>query len=117
MKEIILRLTDEVAACLSGNAREKGLTSEELIKFIVGTFVQGENRMLGHLGPHIILGYRPDKHVVELVKENLKAKIRSEGISCNNCTVKLTEQDIDNEKCGTCGASLGEALGGEHDSS
>ncbi|KKM80220.1 hypothetical protein LCGC14_1342030 [marine sediment metagenome] len=54
--------------------------------------------------------------MTKLITENLKKKVRAGEVKCENCTMKLTEKDIDNEKCGSCGAPLLEALGGHYDS-
>lgn len=111
MKEIDLKLVDEIADFISGDAKEKGLTSEELIRYIVGTYVQ---RMRGVGFDKFIDGMKD--RMTKLITENLKKKVRAGEVKCENCTMKLTEKDIDNEKCGSCGAPLLEALGGQHDS-
>ena len=120
MKEVILKLVDEIADYISGDAKELGLTSEELVKFIVGSYVQDEKRHARHLTPRTIVGINIEKLMEEVkgdmdkvAKELLKKRIQEGSLSCKNCTMKLTEQAIDDGKCNSCGAPLKDALGGK----
>ena len=109
MKEILLRLADEIADYLSNDARGLGITSEDLIGYIVGTYVQDGMRMHVSTAP---LMYIMKGNMSKLIREGLKRRVRAGEVKCENCTMKLTEKDIDDEKCGSCGAPLREALGG-----
>ena len=96
MKEITLRLTDDVADYISNCAEELGLTSEDLIKFIVGTYVQQERR--SHMSMASLV-YVMKGNRSRLIREGLKKRIRTDEVKCENCTMKLTEKDID-DFCG-----------------
>lgn len=120
MKEINIRLTDDIANYIAKDAKEIGLTSEELVKFIVGAWVQGEMRERKASSAIAIpfnvegLGESFRKVFDEMkedAKEHLK-KLAGEGaISCKNCTMKIKPEDVDAGKCGACGVPLKQALG------
>ena len=120
MKEVTLKLVDEIADYISSNAKELGLTSEELVKFIVGSYVQDEKRHARRSTPRAIVGIDIDNlmegmkgDMDKVAKELFKKRIREGDLSCKNCTMKLTEQAIDDGKCNSCGAPLKDALGGK----
>ncbi len=119
MKEITLRLVDEIADFITNDAKEMGLTSEELVKFIVGMYVQHEKHKKRSSAMGMMIGIDAGQLMEEVkgdmgrsAKEFLKRKAAAGDLKCKNCTMALTEQDIDNKKCGTCDAPLTEALGG-----
>ena len=119
MKEIALRLVDGIADYISNDAKEMGLTSEELVKYIVGTYVQCEKREAKLATPRMVVGIEIDKLMEEVkgdlnqfAKGLLKRRAATGDLKCKNCTMSLTEQDVDDDKCNTCGAPLKEALGG-----
>ena len=119
MKEIALRLTDDIAEFITKEAQEMGITSEELMKYIIGSYVQSERRDIRpHVSAGIIMGDSAGflKNIFGdidgLIRKNLIEKAKTGDLTCKNCTMKLSEQDIDNGRCSTCGAPLTEALGG-----
>lgn len=119
MKELTLRLADEIADFIAKDAKEIGLTSEEHIKNIVGVYVQYEKRCAACSHSGTIIGLNLGGIIEQLrggvsahLKSFLKSKASAGDLSCNNCTMKLTEQDIDNGKCGVCDKPLEEILGG-----
>ncbi len=123
MKEITLRLTNEIADYISSIAKERGLTSEEFMKYIMGTYVHAMKQEHESSPQQVIVGVEIDKlmedikdNMLGLVKENLRRKARLGELKCKNCTMAFTEKDVDNGRCGTCGAPLKGALGGSHDS-
>lgn len=120
MKEITLKLADDIAEFITTEAQEMGITSNELIRYIVGGYVQGERAAARpHTSTGIIMGDPMGflKHIFgdlnSLVTESLKGKAKAGELTCKNCTMKLTEQDITDGKCNTCGAPLKDALGQE----
>lgn len=120
MKEITLRLVDGIADFISNDAKEMGLTSEELVKYIVGLYVQSEKQDAKLATPRMVVGIDIDEFMEaakgdlnKIVRGLLKKKAATGDLKCKNCTMSLTENDIDNDKCSVCGASLRVALGGE----
>ena len=80
MKEITIRLTDPIAKFISREAEELGITSEDLIKWLVGNYVQHEARaaqpkMLFELPSmaHMLGGNLPDL-LKEMGKDMMKAR-------------------------------------------
>ena len=120
MKEITIKLYDTIADYLSKDAKEIGLTSEEHIRGILGRYVQAdveEHVQYQHRGiaiPINIGGILDNvvKHLKKMGKDGLKKMAEDGALSCKNCTMKLKPEDIDNERCGACGAPLKEILGG-----
>jgi len=117
MKELTLRLVDDIADFIAKEAIEIGITSEELIRFMVGVHVQSEKQDIKRKTPQAVVGIDINKLLNELKggflkfsKEHLKDRARAGELSCKNCTMKLTEQDIDNGECGSCNAPLKDAL-------
>jgi len=118
MKEITLKLADDIAEFIATEAQEMGITSNELIRYIVGGYVQGERAAVRpHTSTVIIMcdpmGFLKNifGSVGSLLTESLKEKVKAGELTCKNCTMKLTEQDIIDGKCNTCGAPLKDALG------
>lgn len=119
MKELTLRLADEITDFIAKDAKEIGLTSEEHIKNIVGVYVQHEKRCAAcsHSGSGTIIGLNLGDIMRQLgdgvsahLKSFLKSKASAGDLSCSNCTMKLTEQDVDNGKCGVCDKPLEDIL-------
>ncbi len=123
MKEVVVRLADNIAGQLARDARDKGISSEELIKYILGSYANESRRETEQSMPSLIgvlmssslrnLGDPSSKLSAEIGKELLKHQARAGALSCKRCTMKLTEQDVDNDKCGACDVPLKIALGAE----
>ncbi len=111
MKEIIVRLADHVADYIKKDAEEKGITSEESIRHLVGAWVQ-HGKGCGMSGIGINLSDAMSSIMNNYKNEYLKAKARDGALSCKNCTMRLTENDIDAGKCSACDATLDKAIGG-----
>ncbi len=128
MKEIVIQLADEIAEFFANDAKAKGLSSAELIKYILGMYAQRGSHICTHSlaagstavqGVGILPSNRPLAQLLkELVsgtsvvnKDILKYEARAGALSCKECTMKLTEHDIDEGTCGSCGGSLNMALG------
>ena len=124
MKEITVRLQDNIADYIAMDARTMGLTSEELMKHIAGKFVQEDARKhisrvtaLGMSMPDVSSMFRgmiePFKEAMdEAGIELLKKKAELGALSCNNCTMKLSVEDVVNKECGSCHTPLSEAIKG-----
>ena len=122
MKEITVRLQDGIAKYIAMEARTMGLTSEELMKYIAGKFVQEDAK--SHISHVTAVGMpmqdmssmfrdmiEPFKEAMDEVSvEYLKKKAEMGALSCNNCTMKLSVQDVVNKECGSCKTPLSEAI-------
>lgn len=121
MKEITLKLTDPVAEFVSRDAKEMGLTSEELIRYLVGSYVQEEARtrqyktfpgssgIIGIISkglPEFLSGRGLPEFLKGIDKDMMKIRAREGSLSCRNCTMKLTESDVEAGECGSCHAPL-----------
>lgn len=122
MREIIIRVEDDTASTLSKDAKERGLTSEELCKYILGSHVKNH---LGDAKARIQaileeadqtfkgLEERVAKSVANIGTLLLKARARDGALTCKNCTIRLSEEDVESGKCGACGAPINILTGGE----
>lgn len=123
MKKITVTLDDKVAECIACDAKGMGLSSEELIKYVLGRYVQeegycGAKKRAKHPGVAIAasLGNIMDSILGSASgfgKELLKRQADEGALSCKRCTMKLTSQDIDNDKCGACGVDMKSAVYGD----
>ena len=119
MKDVTIHLADEILTFMEKEAKELGIHAADLIRYTVGTYVQ-ERMMHKHpmMSTSVIVGklagFSGDlfKDVESFVVQMLKDKAKAGELACKNCTMKFTEQDVDSGKCGTCGASLNDALSG-----
>ena len=125
MKEITLRLHDDIASYIEEDSKQMGITSEELIKHMVGSYVQSDKRhvqtsMLGvglmdkdvfRRALHSALD-ELDGALKDVSKKVLKRRAQDGALSCKNCTMKLTEEDVDKGECGACHTPLGDTLTG-----
>ncbi len=125
MKEITIKLADNVADIIGTAAKEKGLTSEEFIKYNLGSLAKNlkceECPGDAHVGR---LSLFPSKQTIlasldefmstmndpatieRFYKPALKHQAAEGALSCKNCTMKLTEADVDKGECRSCGVTL-----------
>jgi len=115
MKEIILRLEDGVAGPIAEEAKRKGMTSEELCKYVLGTFAQQKCKDIKEYTQEAIKEISEafdevEKHMFGKISnirlKIMKSQARDGALTCKECTMRLSEQDIDNGKCGLCGAPI-----------
>lgn len=108
MKEVTIRLDDQIADNLAQSAHRIGLTSEELIKYHVGTIypVRTAHHGFGILmGSPLAMGIHPDittQAGMEYIKQNLRMQAQMGALKCQTCTMNLTPEDVDNNRCHTC---------------
>ncbi len=110
MKEITVKFHDSIADNIKANADQIGLSPEELIRFIVGRWVQME--FMGRFGPMAgpIVQSIPS---ISTIGEKMVRDAASRGeIKCKNCTFPLTPEDIDNGTCHTCHSPIDFSVGG-----
>lgn len=105
-----LDLADRVYSSLEGEAVERGITVEELIRWVLGDHTRY------NLGTTIL---RPlstsfpqsqeeseGKEVLKLSGMFMKAMINRGAITCRECTQPLNLEEIENGKCSKCGAEI-----------
>ena len=118
MQETTVKLTDKIVKYLKEEASDLGMEVPELIRFIIGSYAQAERLSrrsmpsMGILMKSASLGFSDE--MLERMKERLKEQAEAGELSCRRCTMKITAEDIENGKCGTCGTSIKEALTGEN---
>lgn len=109
MKEITLQVEDKIADAVSGNAKERGMSTPELLKYIIGEYVVRNINMINQMieASRQITGEMED-FVNTLDKKLLKARASGGGLSCHNCTMKISEDDVEKGVCSACGAPIKE---------
>ncbi len=117
MKDITVHLADEILTFMEQEAKELGVHSADLIRYIVGTYVQERRIFKQAMMPTGIIVGKPPGFLKDMLKDaenlfvqRLKEKAKAGELACKNCTMKFTEQDIDDGKCGACNAPLKDAL-------
>ena len=126
MKEITIRLHDNIANFIEVDARQMGLTPEELIRHMVGVYAQSEARKtcsstlgIGFIDKDVFRSAiqsamgELDKILDEAYKKTLKARARAGALTCKDCTMRISEEDIDKGECSACHAPLKDMLKGE----
>ncbi len=104
MKEITVKFADPIANQVKAISTQVGITSEELIRFIVGRWIQQE--FIGRFGPvagPTMQSIPPLVSIISNASRQAMKQAASRGeIKCKNCTFPLTPEDIDNGTCHTC---------------
>jgi hypothetical protein len=95
MKEITLRLDDKIADAIKKEASSLGVTSEELLRVELGRFATRNKQEDCGISGVVV-------DMVSLQKVIVKSKLRSGTVKCPNCTMPLTEQDIEDKVCHSC---------------
>lgn len=121
MKEIIIKLADKIADYIAKDADNTGVTSEDLIKYILGRYVRADMRENSEAQHHMTaipidlsgLFGSFESAIKKMGTSRLKEMAEKGALSCKNCTMKIKPEDIDAGKCGSCGVPLKEALGGQ----
>lgn len=112
MKEITLRLADPIAESVKAEAEMIGLTSEELLKYVIGRYAADRMPRPGFQVfqfPHQLLGSPTgslDQITLQITKSALRAQAQAGALKCKNCTMELTPEDVDNNSCHTCQAPI-----------
>ncbi len=123
MKLLTIKVQDRVAEIILTDAKEKGISAEELCRYIIGLYAQTALSKTGEALRLILdeaeagfkeLGDMVSKGYTDAAKKALKARARDGSLTCKNCTMRLKEQDIVEGKCSSCNAPISIELGGEH---
>ena len=108
MKNINLELTDDIYGNLVTESGERGITVEELVRWLVGDYTRYRQ------GPPAVRMALPSPNPIasqteELLKLSavfMKSQIKTGAIKCQNCTMPLSVEDIEAGKCSKCDAEI-----------
>jgi len=107
MKEVMIRIEDSIAEALAKDARDRGITVPELLRGILGDYVVTHLMVVEKLTTVLHASLRElDEVFAGLEKKMLKMRAADGALTCKDCTMRLTEKDVDNGKCGSCGAPI-----------
>ncbi len=112
MKEVMIRIEDRISEALAKDAQDRGVPMAELLRGVIGDYVSTHLMLAEKLASILHSSLKDlDKVFEGLERKMLKMRARDGALTCKDCTMRLTEKDVDNRKCGSCGAPLGEFLG------
>jgi len=108
LKNINLELADAIYDNLFDESGERGLTPEELVRWILGDYAryrQGPTMRALPI-PSISPIVSETEKLMKLSGMFMKSMISQGGIKCSNCTMPLSAEDIEEGKCSKCGAEI-----------
>ncbi len=103
-----LELTAEIYGNLVTESDERGITIEELVRWIIGDYAryrQGPPAVRMAL-PSINPMAAETEKILKLSGVFMKSMINQGGIKCSNCTMPLSVEDIEAGKCSKCEAEI-----------
>ena len=106
-----LELNDAIYKTLETAAGERGITVQELIRWIVGDytrFMQPPTSVRMAL-PMPLPTNPVESETTKLLKLSglfMKDMIKHAGLKCSNCTMPLTMEEIEQGKCSKCDAEI-----------
>ena len=121
MKELTIIVDNAIAETISKEASIRGLTSSEYLKYLVGDFAKNcaanafrtvlpsKQDMRDSLDwfSKDIDEMMEDPSFQQIIKKPfLKAMAKEGSLSCKNCTMKLTSEDLEKGVCSKCGAEI-----------
>ncbi len=117
MKEVMIRIDDSIATALAKDAQDRGITVPELLRGILGEYVVTHLRLLEKVSDMMKRSLEDlDDFFSNLDKKMLRLKARDGALKCKDCTMQLTEKDVDSGKCSACGAPIPGMLGESEES-
>jgi len=108
MKNINLELADAIYDNLFDESGERGITPEELVRWIIGDYARYRQsatavRMaLPNINPMV----SETEKMLKLSGMFMKSAIKNGAIKCSNCTMPLSVEDIEEGKCSKCDAEI-----------
>ncbi len=110
MKEITFQLDDKIADAITKDARERGIPTAELCRSIFGEYVVTHIRLLEKFASGQSSMLTDVKDIIATVAAMdayvLKARASRGELSCSNCTLKLSVEDVEEGKCSSCRAPI-----------
>ncbi len=102
-----LELNDAIHKTLETNAIERGITVQELIRWIIGDYTHFNQpptsvRMARPLIFPPGHGDQEQERMLKLSGFLMKSMIRQGGIKCPNCTMPLDIEELEAGKCSKC---------------
>ena len=108
MKEISIKFVETIANQIASESKQRGLTSEELIKYIVGSWLKEEN--MHQYGPMAGIASNISSSFSDAIQDNAKHQMKalaSRGeLKCKNCTMPLSVEDVDKGVCHLCNGPI-----------
>lgn len=104
-----LDLNDSIYENLETTATERGITVGELIRWVIGDYIQYSRPPTGIAFPAPLPPSPMEQENAKVMKLSgllMKSMINQGTIKCSNCTLALTVEDFDNGKCSRCGAKI-----------
>lgn len=105
---IDLELDDEIYNKLDSMSNEKGITVKELIRWVIGDYIQ--YNLPRHISYPVPITPSPVEQgtakVMKLSELLIKGMINQGAIKCHNCTLALTLADLEQGKCSNCEAEI-----------
>ncbi|MCJ7760874.1 hypothetical protein MUP59_07025 [Candidatus Bathyarchaeota archaeon] len=109
MKEISIKLFDSIANKVANESKQRGLTSEELIRYIVGTWLKEED--IRQYGPMAGIFPSLTSGISDAVRDAAKSQMRLQAsrgeLKCSNCTMPLSAEDVERGTCHLCNGPIG----------
>ena len=106
MGKLDFEVTDEIGKALEMDAKQRGITTSELVRWLLGTYVAGEfhympNR-LGPVAPQQV-PLPPGGDPLEGMAMMMRMASAAGGIlTCAHCTQRLTVGDVERGSCSKC---------------
>ena len=104
-----LELDKNIYEKLETTATERGVTVKELIRWIIGDYIQYSQRSTKIALPVPVRPSPAEQETAKMLKLSgilMRGLINQGSIKCPNCTLKLTIEAFDNGKCSSCGAEI-----------
>ncbi len=103
-----LELNDSIYEKLESLALEKGITVREIIRWVIGDFLQFNlPRRISFPTPITPSPMEQESEkVMKLSGLLIKSMVNSGAIKCPNCTLALTMEDINQGHCSKCEAEI-----------
>ena len=115
-KEITVKFEEKIAAVVEFEAEQFGITVSEMLRYVIGGWVryktagQTSSTLLGII-PQV--PFPVDQNAIGMASKMAKYaelmmtdQIKSGCFKCRNCTLPLTQEDLDNDKCHACGSPI-----------
>ncbi len=99
-----LELNDDIYGDLVTESAERGITVEELVRWVVGDYARYRQSPppVRMALPHINPMASQTEELLKLSAMFMKSQIKNGAVKCSNCTMPLSVEDIEEGKCSKC---------------
>ena len=108
-----IEINDEIYVKLASIAKERGVEVTELIRWIIGdyvNYVKFSTSRAQSVAPTLPLPMERYQQTInrisKLTEMMLKSFFGQGGMKCPNCTMPLTMEAMEQNKCQNCGAEI-----------